>query len=48
VAATIPGARNSSELDENLKLITSVIPHALWQELHDQGFLPMAAPIPVD
>ena len=48
VAATIPGARNSSELDENLKLITSVIPHALWQELRDQGFLPMAAPIPVD
>jgi len=48
VAATIPGARNSSELDENLKLITSVIPHALWQELRNQGFLPTAAPIPAD
>lgn len=47
VVATIPGARTSTELDENLRLMSVSVPPALWAELRSAGFLPAEAPLPV-
>ncbi len=46
VAATIPGARSMSEVEENLEMARHSIPGALWAELRQEGFVPDYAPTP--
>lgn len=46
VASVIPGARSTAELQENVKLMTSPIPRALWSELAEKGLIPAGVPLP--
>ena len=46
VATIIPGARNQTEMAENLALIQAPIPAALWSDLRAAGLLHEAAPVP--
>jgi len=40
ITTVIPGARDVTEVRENLELFTRAIPDALWQELRHGGLLP--------
>lgn len=44
VASTIPGGRSPEEVKENVRMVEHDIPHDLWAELKQGGFLPDAAP----
>ena len=46
VAATIPGARAPSEVEENLRMAGHPVPGDLWAELLQQGMIPADAPTP--
>ena len=46
VAATIPGARSVSEVEENLRMVEFPIPVELWEELRYSRLIPQNAPIP--
>jgi D-threo-aldose 1-dehydrogenase len=46
VASTIPGARGSSEGEENVLMAAHPIPGALWEDLKDQGLILESAPTP--
>ena len=46
VAATIPGPRAVSEVEENLNMARYSIPDNLWAELLREGLLPDQAPMP--
>ena len=46
VAATIPGARSATEVEENVEMAGYPIPNELWDELHRQGLIPDRAPTP--
>ena len=46
VAATIPGPRNPTEVEENVALTGFDIPRDLWSELKAEGLITEAAPTP--
>lgn len=46
VAAIIPGARSTAELDQNAKLFSLSIPNDFWEELRHLNLLPRKAPVP--
>ncbi len=46
VAAVIPGARTTGELEQNVAMMAQLVPAALWAELKAAGLLPEAAPTP--
>ena len=46
VAAVIPGARTPGEVDQNLGLLRSAIPPALWRDLKTGGLVRPDAPTP--
>lgn len=46
VASVIPGARNPRELEENVRLMATPIPAALWDELRHERLIPAHAPTP--
>ena len=46
VAATIPGPRAQSEVDENVTMAGYEIPSDLWSELKAEGLIPQEAPVP--
>ena len=46
VAATIPGARSPSEVEENLNLAGYPVPSDLWSDLRSEGVIPENAPVP--
>lgn len=48
VAAVIPGAKGPDKVRENARLMTAVIPAALWDELQAVGLIPADAPVPED
>ena len=39
VATVIPGARDTAEVEENLRLMAHPIPDALWLELRQAGLI---------
>ena len=46
VAATIPGPRSVSEVEENLRMVEFPIPVQLWEELRHERLIPADAPTP--
>ena len=46
VAATIPGARSTVEVEENVRMAGHPIPDALWDDLRAEGLVPPEAPTP--
>ena len=46
VAATIPGAVSTDEVQENFDMVRCEIPADLWAELKHDGLLPENAPTP--
>jgi D-threo-aldose 1-dehydrogenase len=46
VASVVAGARSRAEVEANVQLVRRPIPSALWQELKEEGLLPVAAPVP--
>ncbi len=46
VAATIPGARNAEEVEENFALVGLDIPSSLWAELKSARLIPAHSPVP--
>jgi D-threo-aldose 1-dehydrogenase len=48
VAAVIPGARSTAEVDENFRLMSHPIPRSFWMELRAERLLPEDAPVPGD
>lgn len=46
VAAVIPGARSTRELDENLAAFRESIPEGLWATLKEEKLIEPAAPVP--
>ena len=46
VAATIPGARSASEVEENLAMAGFSIPAQMWVELRAEGHISADAPLP--
>lgn len=46
VAAVIPGARSSGEVDENVRMFEVEIPADFWSELREEGLVPEDAPTP--
>ena len=46
VAATIPGAVSTSEVEENFSMAGYPIPDDLWTELRHEGLIPEEAPTP--
>ena len=46
VAATIPGPRAQSEVEENVDMVGYDIPPDLWSELKAEGLIPQEAPVP--
>ena len=46
VAAVIPGARSTAEMNENLALFETEIPAGLWGDLKQEGLLRADAPTP--
>ena len=47
VASSIPGVRNSSEVDDNVRAASHPVPNALWEDLKRQGLLDQSAPVPI-
>jgi D-threo-aldose 1-dehydrogenase len=46
VAATIPGARSTAEVEENIRMAAHPIPDALWDGLRGEGLVSAGAPTP--
>ena len=46
VAATIPGARSTSEVEQNLEMVAFPVPADLWADMRDEGLIPTDAPTP--
>ena len=46
VVSTIPGARSTAEVAENLEMAAFPTPADLWSELRDEGLIPREAPTP--
>jgi len=46
VASVIPGARSTTEVEENFRLMTVAIPRDFWKELKSGHLLPEEAPVP--
>ncbi|HVY05922.1 MAG TPA: aldo/keto reductase [Burkholderiales bacterium] len=46
VASVIPGISNRAELDENLRMLHTAIPDALWRDLKSAGLMDARAPTP--
>lgn len=46
VAAVIPGAQTVGEVDENVAMLGTPIPAALWAELKSEGLIAQQAPVP--
>jgi D-threo-aldose 1-dehydrogenase len=46
IASVIPGARSVEEVEENVKLVGTSIPGALWSDLKDRDLIDQAAPTP--
>ena len=46
VAATIPGSRNRSEVENNLAMARFQIPNEMWEEIRHEGLIPDDAPTP--
>jgi D-threo-aldose 1-dehydrogenase len=46
VAAIIPGARSTAEVEENFRLLSMAIPDDFWEELRRLNLLPPEAPTP--
>ncbi len=46
VASVIPGPRSAEEFEENVALMRTPIPPALWKELRAEGLLHPNAPVP--
>ncbi len=46
VAATIPGPRSATELEENFRMAAHPIPRELWAELRHEGLISPEAPTP--
>ncbi len=46
VVSTIPGARSTTEVAENLEMAVFSIPADLWTELREAGLIPREAPTP--
>ena len=46
VAATIPGPRSVTEVDENFEMAGFPIPTEMWDELKHEGLIPHEAPTP--
>ena len=46
VAATIPGPRAPTEVEENVAMAGYEIPSDLWSELKAEGLIPQEAPVP--
>ena len=46
LAAVIPGAASVAEVEENVRMVETAIPAALWDELKQAGLLDAAAPVP--
>lgn len=46
LAAVIPGAASVGEVEENVRMVETSIPSALWSELKDAGLLDPSAPTP--
>jgi D-threo-aldose 1-dehydrogenase len=46
VASHIPGTRDVSQMEQNIRLVSHPIPGAFWQELKREGLLREDAPVP--
>ena len=46
IASVIPGARSVEEVEENVELVETPIPAALWADLKDRGLIDANAPTP--
>ena len=46
VATLVMGAKNQSEVDQNIKAINEAISPAFWDDLKEAGLLPANAPLP--
>jgi D-threo-aldose 1-dehydrogenase len=46
VAAIIPGAKHADKVRENARLMAAKIPPAVWDELKQEGLIPLDTPIP--
>ncbi|MDA1188687.1 MAG: aldo/keto reductase [Chloroflexi bacterium] len=46
VAATIPGARTGTEMEDNVRMVNHPIPVDMWNELKHEDLLPEEAPTP--
>jgi D-threo-aldose 1-dehydrogenase len=46
VASVIPGISKAGELDENLGMLNTPIPDALWRDLKSAGLMDARAPTP--
>lgn len=46
VAATIPGSRNRSEVEDNFVMAGFQIPNEMWEEIRHEGLIPDDAPTP--
>jgi D-threo-aldose 1-dehydrogenase len=46
VASVIPGTSNAAELNENLRMLRTQVPAALWRELKSAGLMDAQAPTP--
>ena len=46
VAATIPGARSTAEVEENVAMVHHQIPDGLWDDLRRERLIPEEAPTP--
>ena len=44
VVSTIPGARTSSEVIENINMIGMDIPSGVWDDLKSENLIPINAP----
>ena len=48
IACVLAGARSTTELDENIALMSEPIPDAFWRDLRAQRLVAEAAPLPCD
>ncbi len=46
VAAIIPGAKRPDKVRENARLMTMLVPAAVWEELKHEALVPADAPVP--
>jgi D-threo-aldose 1-dehydrogenase len=46
VAAVIPGGRSPEEVEENVRMVSHLIPADFWAELREQRLIPEESPVP--